>query len=95
MKFVSDRELSKRPRYVRRLALEDEIVLIADGKPFAMFLAIEEGELEETIQLIRQVKGQRALTRLRQQAAAKGLDRMSARQIEKQIRKVRANRKTR
>jgi antitoxin (DNA-binding transcriptional repressor) of toxin-antitoxin stability system len=95
MKFVSTRELRNRPGYVRDLALKDEVVLTANGKPFAFVLGIEEGELEETAQVIRQAKAQRALSRLRQQAALRGLDRFSPQEIEKQIREVRSKRKTR
>jgi predicted component of type VI protein secretion system len=49
----------------------------------------------EIVQVIRRLKAQRALSRLRQQAALRGLDRFSPQEIEKQIREVRSKRKTR
>jgi hypothetical protein len=89
MKFVSEDELEQAPEDVARLALREEIVLTAEGKPFAMLLGIGEGGIEETIELVREVKARRALARLRQQAGRQGLDRMPAREIALQIREVR------
>jgi len=93
MKFLSTRELRNRPGYVRSLAQKDDLVLTANGKPIAIMLGVEEDELEETAQAIRQAKAQLALSRLRNQAARRGTDRMSASGIEAAIRATRRRRK--
>jgi antitoxin (DNA-binding transcriptional repressor) of toxin-antitoxin stability system len=92
MKFVSTRELRNRPGFVRELAQKEDLVLTADGKPIAILLGIEEDDLEETALVIRQARAQRALSRMRQQAARKGAQ-ASPRAIEAEIRAVRRKRK--
>jgi antitoxin (DNA-binding transcriptional repressor) of toxin-antitoxin stability system len=95
MKFVSIRELRNRPGFVRELAQKEDLVLTANGKPIALLLGVEEGELEETTRLIRQARAQRALSRMRRQAAKRGLDKEKGSQslIETEIRAVRSKRK--
>lgn len=95
MKFLSTRDLRNRPGYVRDLAREDDLVLTANGKPVAILVGVEEDEFEETARAIRQAKAQRALSRMRQQAARRGLDRLSAAAIDVEIRAVRSKRKSR
>jgi len=93
MKFVSTRELRNRPGYVRDLIRQDDLVLTTNGKPIAILLGVEEGELETTARAIRQARAQVALSRLRRQAARRGTDRMSAAAIDAEIRAVRSRRK--
>ena len=93
MKFISTRELRNRPGYLRDLAREDEVVLTMNGKPFGLLLGIKEGELEETAQLVRQAKAQRALSHLRREARERGVNRLTARQIDAEIRAVRSKRR--
>jgi hypothetical protein len=94
MKFLSTRELRNRPGHVRHLAQKDDLVLTANGKPIAILLGVEEGELEETARAVRQAKTQFALSRLHKQAARRGTDRMSASAIDAEIRAVRSRRKS-
>jgi antitoxin (DNA-binding transcriptional repressor) of toxin-antitoxin stability system len=94
MKFISTRELRNRPGYVRDLAQNGDLVLTTNGKPIAILLGIEEDELEETADAIRQAKAQLALGRLRKQAARRGTDRMPASAIAAEIRAVRSRRKS-
>jgi PHD/YefM family antitoxin component YafN of YafNO toxin-antitoxin module len=94
MKFLSTRELRNRPGYVRDLAKKDDLVLTANGKPVAILLGIKEDELEETARAIRQAKAQLALSRLRKQAARRGADRMTASNIDREIRAIRSKRKS-
>jgi len=93
MKFVSTRELRNRPGFVRELAQKEDLVLTADGKPIAVLLGIEDDDLEETALIIRQAKAQRALSRMRQQAARSGVSQATPRAIEAEIRAVRRKRK--
>jgi antitoxin (DNA-binding transcriptional repressor) of toxin-antitoxin stability system len=93
MKFLSTRELRNRPGYVRELAQKDELVLTASGKPIAILVGVEDDDFEETAQVIRQVKAQRALSRMRRQAARRGLERLSGSAVDAEIRAVRSRRK--
>lgn len=93
MKFLSTRELRNRPGFVRELAQKEDLVLTANGKPIAMLVGIGEGELEETARLIRQARAQRALSRMRRQAARRGLDKTSSSVIAAEIRAVRSKTK--
>ena len=94
MKFLSTRDLRNRPGYVRKLAQREDLVLTANGKPIAMLLGVEEDELEETAHAIRQARAQRALSRLRKEAARRGLDKASPGSIDAQIQAVRSKRKS-
>jgi antitoxin (DNA-binding transcriptional repressor) of toxin-antitoxin stability system len=93
MKFVSTRDLRNRPGHVRELAQKEEVVLTADGKPFAILLGIEGDDLEETAMAIRQAKAQRALSRLRRQAARLSSIKRTPETIAAEIRAVRRKRK--
>jgi antitoxin (DNA-binding transcriptional repressor) of toxin-antitoxin stability system len=93
MKFLSTRELRNRPGFVRELAQKEDLVLTVNGKPIAMLLGVEEGELEETVRAVRQARAQRALSRMRREAAKRGLDKSSPSVIDAEIRAVRSKRK--
>jgi antitoxin (DNA-binding transcriptional repressor) of toxin-antitoxin stability system len=94
MKFLSTRDLRNRPGYVRKLAQKEDLVLTANGKPIAMLLGVEEDELEDTAQAIRQARAQLALSRMRKKAASIGTDKMSLAEINAEIRAARAKRKS-
>lgn len=94
MKFLSTRDLRNRPGIVRELAKKDDLVLTANGKPVAILLGVDEDELEETMQAIRQSKAQRALSRMRSKAVQRGLGKSLASVVESQIRAVRSKRKS-
>jgi len=93
MKFLSTRELRNRPGFVRELAQKEDLVLTVNGKPIAMLLGVEEDELEETVRAVRQARAQRALSRIRRQAAKHGLEKTSPAAIDAEIRAVRSKRK--
>jgi PHD/YefM family antitoxin component YafN of YafNO toxin-antitoxin module len=93
MKFLSTRELRNRPGYVRKLVQKEDLVLTANGKPIAMMLGVKDDDLEETAHVIRQAKAQRALFRIRREAARRGLDKLSPEAIDAEIRAVRSKRK--
>lgn len=95
MKYVTTRDLRNRPGFVREVAREDDLVLTANGQPFAILVAVEEGELEETARAIRQAKAQQAVSRMRRQAARRGLDTLAPRAVDTEIRAARAARSAR
>jgi antitoxin (DNA-binding transcriptional repressor) of toxin-antitoxin stability system len=95
MKFFSTRDLRNRPGYVRDLAQKDDLVLTANGKPIAILVGVDEDQFEETARAIRRAKAQLALSRMRRQAAAGGIERLSSADIDAEIRAVRAKRRSR
>lgn len=95
MKFLSARDLRNRPGYVRELAQKDDLVLTVSGKPIALLVGVKEDELEEATRAVRQARAQLALSRMRRQAARRGIDRMSSSAIEQEIRRARSKRNVR
>ena len=94
MKFISTREFRNRPGHVRTLAQKDDLVLTANGKPIGILIGIEADDFEETARAIRHARAQRALSRMRREAARRGLDRLSPSAIDAEIRAVRSGRKS-
>lgn len=94
MKFVTTRDLRNRPGYVRELVQKEELVLTADGKPVAILLGVEGEDLEEAALILRQAKAQRALSRMRQQAAQRGVAEAKPGAIEAEIRTARRKHKS-
>ena len=71
MKFVTVREFRLKPSFVwQQLEGGKEVVLTLHGKPIGILLGTKGDRLEEDMQLLRRMKGQRALENL--QAHAKG-----------------------
>lgn len=93
MKFVSIRELRKRPGAVRKVAEEEDVVLTQDGKPIAVLLGIDNDDLETALLVLRRVRAQRALSRMRSNASRSGLAPLSARDVEGEICAVRRQRR--
>lgn len=94
MKFLSTRDLRNRPGYVRELAREDDLVLTANGKPVAILVGVNDDAFEDTAEAVRRAKAQLAVSRMRRQAASRGLERLSLSTINAQIRAVRSKRKS-
>ncbi|MEX0900440.1 MAG: type II toxin-antitoxin system prevent-host-death family antitoxin [Gammaproteobacteria bacterium] len=92
MKYLSTRELRNTPGAVRDQVREDDLVLTANGKPVAVLIGVEDGNLDETLRVIRQVRGQQALTKLQRDAVARGLDEMTLDEINAEIRAARSDR---
>jgi antitoxin (DNA-binding transcriptional repressor) of toxin-antitoxin stability system len=94
MRFLSTRDLRNRPGLVRELVQQEDFVLTSNGKPIAILLGIGEEDLDETAQAVKQARAQRALSRMRQEAAKRGIDRSSSSAIDAQIRSVRSQRRS-
>jgi prevent-host-death family protein len=92
MRFFSSKELRNRPGRLRRSLREHDVVLTANGKPFALVVSVEEDEVEEMAALLRRARAQQAVSRMRRQAAERG-ERISEEEVEAEIRAVRSDRK--
>jgi hypothetical protein len=94
VKFVSYRDLRNTPSAVWEALEESEAVaIVSNGEPRALLLEIEGGDVDAAMQLVRRVRAQMALSRLRADAARRGADRPSDEDIEAEIAAVRAVRR--
>ena len=80
MKFISIRDLRGNTARLRKnLQSEREVVITANGRPFAVMTQVEPDKLEDEILAIRRARA--ALSRIRAKAKAEGLDRLTMEQI--------------
>ena len=92
MKFMSIRDFRSRP--IRKdLASEREIILTANGQPIAVVCAVEADHLEDELMALRRARARAAIDRMRAQAKAKGLDKMTMDEIDSVIADVRRKRR--
>lgn len=92
MRFFNSRDLRSRQGRFRRSLREDDVVLTANGKPFALVVSVEEDEMEEMAGLLRRARAQQAVSRMRRQSAERG-EQVTDEQIDAEIRGARADRK--
>ena len=93
MKFLSVRALRNLSRFRRELAQQKDLVLTVNGKPVAVLVRVVRGNLEETVRAVRQARAQRALSRMRGEAAKGGRTNKLSSAIDAEIRAVRSKRK--
>lgn len=95
VKFLNYRELRNTPSAVwDALATSEAVAIMRNGEPRAIMLEVEGGDVEQAMQLVRRVRAQMALSRLRADAVRSGTDRLTAEEIEAEIRASRAERGT-
>ncbi len=94
MKFVTIRELRSKTASIRKdLDQDREIVLTANGRPFAVVSRIEPDAVEEELQAIRRARAKVAVERLRAHAKATGLNRLTLGEIDALIAEARRQRR--
>ena len=95
MDSLTIRELRNRPGSAQEeLTRRGELLLTNNGKPVAVMLAVDGSTLDETLEVLRRARGQLALGKLRSQAAAQGLDKMTAAEIDEEIHLARQERRS-
>jgi antitoxin (DNA-binding transcriptional repressor) of toxin-antitoxin stability system len=83
MKFVTIRELRSKTATIRKdLEQEQEIVLTANGRPFAVMTRVGPDSVEEELQAMRRARAQGAVKRIRAEAKARGLGRLTMDEID-------------
>jgi len=92
MRRISTRDLRNTPGKVRELLREEDLVLTASGEPVAYLIGMEDEDPDEVAAMVRQARAQRAVSRMRRQAAERGLDRLSPDEIREEIRRAREER---
>lgn len=93
MRFVPYRFLRNQAgKLRRRLTDEGELVITSSGEPIAVMIDVDSDSLEETLFLVSQIRARQAVSAARRQAREGGLDRLSADEIEAEVRAVRRGR---
>jgi antitoxin (DNA-binding transcriptional repressor) of toxin-antitoxin stability system len=93
MKILSVRDLRTRSAQVwKELPTEREMVITNNGRPVAILAAINEATLEESLSAFRQARAVEAVARLQQQSVERRTSKMSAEEINAEIRAVRRKR---
>ena len=92
MEFITVRDLRTRPGQIWDKLREQRDLILTNGRPIAVLSHIDEGGVEETLASLRRARAQAALSRLRADAAGRGLDRLSDAEIEAEIAAARAER---
>ncbi len=96
MKFVTIRELRSKTASIRRdLAQAREIVLTANGRPFAVMTPVSAETVEEEIQAIRRARTRAVVEGLRAAAKTAGVDTLTMEDIDAEIEAVRRARRKR
>lgn len=94
MKFITIRDLRSRTAALRKdLKKGDEIVVTANGRPFAIMTPVEPDGVEREISAIRMARAQAALSGIQAKAKADGLDRMTMDEIDTVIKATRRDRR--
>jgi hypothetical protein len=94
VKFVSYRDLRNTPSAVWEALEESEAVaIVSNGEPRALMLEIEGGDVDAALQLVRRVRAQMALSRLRAEAARRGAHELTEDDVEAEVAAVRASRR--
>jgi len=96
MKFVTVRELRSKTATIRQdLAQAREIVLTANGRPFAVMTPVNPETVEEEIQAIRRARTRAAIEGLRAAAKRAGVDALTMEDIDLEVAAARRSRRKR
>jgi hypothetical protein len=96
MKLMSSKQLAAEPdRILRDLSRSGTLVITANGVPKGILLPTsEETVLEDVLEQTR-ARARRAVSEIRRQAAQRGLDRLGADEIQREIANARKTRRQR
>jgi len=90
MKFITIRDLRSKTAAIRKdLEQEREIVLTANGRPFAVITPVRSDTVEDEIRAIRSARAKAAVERIRIQAEVRGLDKLTTKEIDTLIAETR------
>jgi hypothetical protein len=87
MKFMTVREFRLNTGMARRsIEKDDDVVLTANGRPFALVSRVHPESFDREIQAIRRARARVAVERLREDARADGTDAMTMDEIDAVVR---------
>ena len=94
MNFISVREFRINPGKIwEQLKNDKDIIITSNGKPIAILNPIYNDDIESTMEILQRLRTIKAVEDLQAEAVIKGLDKMSNKEIEEIIKKVRQERK--
>jgi len=95
MKFVSVREFRNGMASVRKaLKKEHEIVVTANGKPFAILAGVNEESFEGRLEAMRRARTHALIDRMQAMSRARGTDKTTMAEIDAVIARVRRERRS-
>ena len=93
MRFITVRDLRTKTAQIRKdLAKDRDMVVTANGRPFAVLCATTPDDVEDIVQSARRARWQRAVKGMRDWAKEEGLDGMTIAEIDAVIARVRGER---
>jgi len=93
MKFVTIREFRNKTAEIReKLKTEHEMVLTANGHPFAILADVEDDSFEEKLAALRRAQARVVFDRIGARAKALGKDKLTMEEIDAEIARARAER---
>lgn len=94
MDFVTLRDLRTQPSKVwKKLARARRLVVTRNGKPIALLTETTPTRLDEDLVALDRLRFGQTVTELREEAKARGIDRLSSRNIDSIVRKARKARR--
>ncbi|MBM4033842.1 MAG: hypothetical protein FJ291_18970 [Planctomycetes bacterium] len=94
MKCVSVEDFRNGSATIRAaLKAEHEVVVTEDGKPFAILAEADEESFESKLEAMRRARFHAALDRMQATAKARGVDKMTMKEIDAVIARVRRERR--
>jgi len=94
MNFISVREFRINPGKIwEQLKNNKDIIITSNGKPIAILNPIYNDDIESTLEILQRFRAIKAVEDLQAEAVKKGLDKMSNKEIEEIIKKVRQEHK--
>ncbi len=86
LSFINFRTLRNTPSVVwQELSRSEAVAIVANGETRAIMVAVQDGDAEEAVDLVRQLRAQRALSRLRAAAQASGANELTEAEVEAEI----------
>ncbi len=96
MRFITIRDLrSKSAKIQRELPKEKAMVLTSNGKPIAILTVTSAERIEESLIMVRRLLAMEAVDLMQRRSVEAGTDRMSLKEINKEIAAARKGRQTR
>ena len=88
MKFMTSKELRNNPSKLWESGTGEETVITVNGKPKAIVIEAENGDIEEQLKSIRRAKAQSALDKLRTYSIKRGLNKLTDNDILVEVKKA-------
>ena len=83
VRFITIRDLRANTARLRKdLEDEHEVVVTANGRPFAIMTRVSGDDVEAEVKAIRNARAQAAVSRIRARARAEGTDQLSTEEID-------------